>query len=484
MPGFVFINKVDFSFLRFSGIRVSFLQLTLITMKKFFLFPFIILLAACMQDDSFSSVEDIDLSDSYSIESRALALMDEFYGPETKAGRRFPEVCSLRMKTKSSGGTVSANVVNFKNNEGFVVMTTDENNNENLIAISNNGNLDTLYMKNAINESESSEYAGDTTNIQWCGEIILDDEVDDDESEPYYDSDPLYSSVTNTRFITDDSYAGGVIEEEGAPGSLIVEHKLVDMLNTDLSVDGSHPGNQTRLPLWSDWKFHSGVAPIIKTKWGQEYPYNNHCPIKKGERAPAGCVAIAVGQIAAYFQRPSDENWSVISSFGTKDNSDYDIPEENEIVATYIRSLGDKLWMNYGADNSGSNIFMAKRYVRKHMGFKDARVTKWDWERAKGRLEKNIPVYTRGKGPDGGHAWIVDGYVTQRSYDYNKVFSDRYRTLIHINWGWYGNFDGYYHPGVFDTTTRIFKDSDLGDRDNSDHSKFDKKNKILTWSAQ
>ena len=444
-------------------------------MKNFFLFPFIILLAACMQDDSFSSVEDIDLSDSYdSVESKALALMAEFYGPETKSGQRFPEVCSLRTKTKSSGVTVSANVVNFKNNEGFVVMTTDENNNENLIAISNNGNLDTLFMKKAIEWTEPVpvEYAEDTSNIQWCGEIILEDEVDDDVNEPYYDVDPLFSSVTSTRFITDDSYAGGVIEE-GASNSFIVEHQLIDIIKEDLSIDGSgNQGNQTTTPLWSDWKFHSGVAPIIKTKWGQEFPYNNHCPIKKGERAPAGCVAIAVGQIAAYFQRPSDENWSVISSFGTKDNSDYGIPEENEIVATYIRSLGEKLWMNYGANGSGSNIYMARRYVRKHMGFKDARVYEWEWKIAKGRLEKNIPVYTRGRGPDGGHAWIVDGYVTLRSSDLNKVFSDRYCTLAHINWGWYGGFDGYYHPGVFDTTTRIFKDSDLGDNNGSDHSIF------------
>lgn len=45
-------------------------------------------------------------------------------------------------------------------------------------------------------------------------------------------------------------------------------------------------------------------------------------------------------------------------------------------------------------------------------------------------------VYTRGKGPEGGHAWIVDGYVIQYRKDQNNVYSNQYRTLVHMNWGW------------------------------------------------
>ena len=40
-------------------------------------------------------------------------------------------------------------------------------------------------------------------------------------------------------------------------------------------------------------------------------------------------------------------------------------------------------------------------------------------------------VYTRGKGPEGGHAWIVDGYVIQYRKDQNNVYSNQYRTLVH-----------------------------------------------------
>ena len=61
----------------------------------------------------------------------------------------------------------------------------------------------------------------------------------------------------------------------------------------------------------------------------------------------------------------------------------------------------------------------------------DARIHKWNWDRVRERLNKDIPVYTRGKGPEGGHAWIVDGYVIQYRKDQNNVYSNQYRTLVH-----------------------------------------------------
>ncbi len=55
--------------------------------------------------------------------------------------------------------------------------------------------------------------------------------------------------------------------------------------------------NQLRasMPL----RFPASVQPVLKTEWHQGLPYNSACPIvcPLGERAPAGCVAIAVAQI-------------------------------------------------------------------------------------------------------------------------------------------------------------------------------------------
>lgn len=49
----------------------------------------------------------------------------------------------------------------------------------------------------------------------------------------------------------------------------------------------------------------------------------------------------------------------------------------------------------------------------------------------------------------GGHAWLVDGYAKVQS-----TTSSPYRTyeLVHINWGWGGQLDGYFYKGVFDAS--------------------------------
>ncbi len=42
---------------------------------------------------------------------------------------------------------------------------------------------------------------------------------------------------------------------------------------------------------------YTAISPIMTTKWGQSTPYNNYAPAIKsnnGQKAPAGCVAIAL----------------------------------------------------------------------------------------------------------------------------------------------------------------------------------------------
>lgn len=456
----------------------------------------LVIIPSCLQEKELDYMAKNELPEDC-IETKALKLMEKFYGPATKSVNRVPNVCTIDIRTKSSDHTtVTTNVVNFESGQGFVVTTTSEETGEDLIAISNGGNIDTVFLRQAILDPESIIQLPDSTLNYWGGEIIEDDdpEVDDDENEPYYDIDPDFSSETYTPFITYD-YSTSTSSTSSSVNIHHVEFLIADYVRTDGSTstyedsysDGQTPNNTPA--EWSEWKFHSGKEPLIKTKWYQWDPYNNSCPIKKGERAPAGCVAIAIGQIAAYYQRPVEENWAVISSFGVYDTTKCDFTKpssDNDIIASYIYSLGRKLLMNYGATSSGSTIYMAKYYAKYHMGFKDARIHKWDWERVRGRLVKNIPVYTRGKGPDGGHAWIVDGYIKEYRTDKNNVHPTQYRTFVHINWGWsQGKYDGYYAEGVFDSTSKPeYHDANIGDEGNSGSSKFTKKIKTLTWSAE
>ena len=43
---------------------------------------------------------------------------------------------------------------------------------------------------------------------------------------------------------------------------------------------------------------------FLTTIWHQNPPFNDNAPVKGGVKAPAGCVAIALGQIFSYYENP------------------------------------------------------------------------------------------------------------------------------------------------------------------------------------
>ena len=49
-------------------------------------------------------------------------------------------------------------------------------------------------------------------------------------------------------------------------------------------------------------------APLLTTKWSQNAPFNNYCFNSEGVKSPAGCMAIAIGQIVAYHRTPTQYN--------------------------------------------------------------------------------------------------------------------------------------------------------------------------------
>ncbi|MBE6231625.1 MAG: hypothetical protein E7117_04560, partial [Bacteroidales bacterium] len=405
-----------------------------------------------------------------------------------------PVGCTISLLTKSGSAGLTANVVNFQNNRGFVVTTTRENGAEDLIAVSNNGNLDTVILKDVIlNPIDLPIYDDSLSGLSW-GDVLPDDDEDDPDDLPYTDIDPYYSVLTSTPFLTDDYVISSLAVPSGEKSPIFVEVMIGDMIRNDARIlefvdekDTWVGDNGERyFPEWSDWTFHCGVPTLLRTKWRQGSPYNDHCPVIDGRVAPAGCVAIATGQLAAYFRRPVYENWDVMSSFGVYVGPNFNEPEPYKpIIAAYIRSLGEELDMDYGADGSSSSINKAKRYVKNEMGFSDVRKNKWKWERVQDRLNHGMPVYTRGSRGLSGHAWVVDGYITLTRRDLNGRFPDGYKTVMHINWGWGGWRDGYFFVGIFSPAEEPeFRDIGSGDHSGTDYTMgaYTTEIKTLTWS--
>lgn len=69
-----------------------------------------------------------------------------------------------------------------------------------------------------------------------------------------------------------------------------------------------HSQNLIVLIIYNRWIVSKNVDCKLETIWNQGSPFNDLCPKVgwfKREKAPAGCVPIAVGQIVAYHEYPN-----------------------------------------------------------------------------------------------------------------------------------------------------------------------------------
>ena len=192
---------------------------------------------------------------------------------------------------------------------------------------------------------------------------------------------------------------------------------------------------------------HSQYGPYLTTQWGQGYPYNY---LLSGG-LPLGCATIAVGQIMKYFQHPSTYNWSAMPN-----------STSNYTLSSFLTTLRSQLQVD---DDGIANINRAK-YVFSSIYNYNCSLGAHSSSSAYSSLVNGRPVFMYGYDTSSseGHFWVCDGesfyqYYTkyvlrvlcfngnQPSYydigDEEEYFDGSYM-VFHMNFGWYGNHDGYY----------------------------------------
>ena len=220
-------------------------------------------------------------------------------------------------------------------------------------------------------------------------------------------------------------------------------------------------------------KYPTRVEPLMTTKWDQEEPYNNLCPIVSGStRCLTGCVATALAQVLNYHKTPEhgygsrtiyyplgDPNGTpVTANFGEHyydwDNmldeyvSNYS-DAEALAVATLMLDCGVAAKMQYGGPNEGSGAYSddAAEGMRQYFGFSEARCVHRDnfsdaeWmDMVFNEISTVGPLYYGGDNNSwfnpGGHAFVIHGY--------------REDGMVYVNWGWSGDSDGWYDISLLD----------------------------------
>jgi len=210
--------------------------------------------------------------------------------------------------------------------------------------------------------------------------------------------------------------------------------------------------------------YRSSVAPLLRSKWGQhksndglDYTaYNEFAPDSGctygSSHCPAGCVAVAMGQIMYFWTYPffiseNDDvfNWCNMSDELRMDNPCYD--DNKKAINYLLKACGKSVNMTYHCYGSESLLLYAKDALRNIFHYHSDVKSYSQLDNGYGfsitsmsnkiadELYEGRPVLVRAVDPDhGGHAFVCDGYNREGK--------------VHINWGWTGDFDGYYQIDI------------------------------------
>ena len=211
------------------------------------------------------------------------------------------------------------------------------------------------------------------------------------------------------------------------------------------------------------------VAPLLKTHWGQQDPYNRLCPYDsvKEERTAVGCVATSMAQVLNYYQRPDHGEGQRTSYYPYQDSisgqpvsvdfsnvrfrwdlldvanfkTDPFTDEQAEAISTLLVHMSVAADMRFGTSDvngSATTAAAAAEGLRSYLFFPEAQVLYRDsyddavWTDMVFReISRGNPLIYGGQAFSGGHSFVLNGY-------------DR-DGLVYVNWGWNGDDEGYFN---------------------------------------
>lgn len=290
----------------------------------------------------------------------------------------------------------------------------------------------------------------------------------------------------------------GTLQPDGAGMPEALQTWLAEM---DKFVEKVRNGEADTPPCFSNGETTGTpvVEPLCTSKWGQDTPYNLLCPAKSGENnAVVGCVATAMAQILYYWQWPTTGMNSLTynaTGYGALSvdfaESTYDWANmkdkysildgkktTSQAVAKLCYDCGVACHMQYSVDGSGTQSQYAYDAFVKYFRYKASKISFVYRDCCESQEEFNNVIYdeldagrpiqcsaasSQGGGSDAaGHSYVLDGY------DSNGY--------VHVNWGWDGEYNGYYAIPIMDPANYQFdSDQDLiigiePDKDGTDYT--------------
>ncbi len=221
----------------------------------------------------------------------------------------------------------------------------------------------------------------------------------------------------------------------------------------------------------------ASIAPLCATKWNQDSPYYDLCPMVGSDHTYSGCVATAMAQVMKYHNWPdvgvgsNSYTWNgqtLSMNFAEQQfqwdkmtNTYASAPtgtdtEARAAVAQLMYACGISVDMSYGTGGSGAMSSAVPGAMVNNFKYGEATtmlsrdafpLIAWEnliYE----SLKRKAPVYYSGQNDNVGHAFVCDGY------DKDGYF--------HFNWGWGGVSDGYFMLSALDPRAQGIGGSSAG----------------------
>ncbi|MDR0575374.1 MAG: C10 family peptidase [Tannerella sp.] len=206
--------------------------------------------------------------------------------------------------------------------------------------------------------------------------------------------------------------------------------------------DGSTVGTNNDEPPGSYPDEYPPFSYLLTTKWGQKNGYNQYIPLcSSGQHASAGCGPVALAQIMKYWE----------FSLVTFDWANMADTYATTATATLLSDIYDatnsfpSVNDNCATGTSQNQLY----YALSDYGYSN---TNWfhafDKTIARSQISSDKPVLLFASLSDNtnAHYWVTDGWFGQVMIDPdNHPANSQTRYYFHMNWGWYGNYNGWFY---------------------------------------
>lgn len=401
-------------------------------------------------------------------------------------------------------------IANFEEDSGYAILAADSRIDEKILAVTESGTLSENDVQQSLDRGDQRRYVyegypmigpGYFTTEETGDEVFMNpNTVDlyDASRDEYFTGNYDINDYEDESEQNDSVRASYYSTPQQMMCNLCTEYAIRSINNSVDPNGGTLPpfnpdslgvtnpwGNEPTFPgqdgvytTYSPWNTTISVAPIFSSyvDWQQRTPFNDFFPKKtnwipfthgflKRRRVSAGCFPLAIAKILTHFSFPSSiewnhtqVNWNQIDTYASCFSE-----SGKQSAAALLRKVADECdsWFFY--QGTFTWPWKASGYLNRS-GYSNAHSTGYSFERVANMLDQGAPLIIYGM-PDwwhlpDSHAWNIDGYrikertVTTKRFNEGELIYSSTTTeqniMVHCDFGWGGQGNGYYISGVFD----------------------------------